>query len=64
MNIAFIGLRIMGRPMVLNLRKAGHTVVVYGRRPETMAPALEAGCAGCASIAEAAAQAGIIIVMV
>ncbi len=64
MNVAFIGLGIMGKPMVINLRKAGHAVFVYGRRPETMTQAVEAGCAGCGSIAEAAARAEIIIVMV
>ena len=64
MNIAFIGMGIMGKPMAINLKKAGHTVYVHGRRPETMTPPLQAGCAGCASIAEAAAQAEIIIVMV
>jgi 2-hydroxy-3-oxopropionate reductase len=64
MDIAFIGMGIMGKPMAINLKKAGHTVYVHGRRPETMTPPLEAGCAGCASIAEAAAQADIIIVMV
>jgi 2-hydroxy-3-oxopropionate reductase len=64
MNIAFIGMGIMGKPMAINLQKAGHTVYVHGRRPESMTPPLEAGCAGCASIAEAAAQADIIIVMV
>jgi 2-hydroxy-3-oxopropionate reductase len=64
MDIAFIGMGIMGKPMAINLKKAGHTVYVHGRRPETMTPPLEAGCAGCASIAEAAAQADIIIIMV
>jgi 2-hydroxy-3-oxopropionate reductase len=64
MNIAFIGMGIMGKPMAVNLHKAGHKVFVHGRRPETMTPPLEAGCAGCASIAEAAAQAEIIIIMV
>jgi len=64
MNIAFIGMGIMGKPMAINLHKAGHTVFVHGRRPETMTPPLEAGCAGCASIAEAAAQGEVIIVMV
>ena len=64
MDIAFIGMGIMGKPMAINLKKAGHTVYVHGRRPETMTPPLQAGCAGCASIADAAAQADIIIVMV
>ncbi len=64
MNVAFIGMGIMGKPMAINLRKAGHTVFVHGRRPETLAQPVEAGCAGCTTIAEAAAQAEIIIVMV
>jgi len=31
MNIGFIGLGIMGRPMALNLHKAGHTLAVPDR---------------------------------
>jgi 2-hydroxy-3-oxopropionate reductase len=64
MNVAFIGMGIMGKPMALNLKKAGLTVFVHGRRPESMAPLAEAGCTACASPAEAATQAEIIIVMV
>jgi len=64
MNIAFIGLGIMGTPMALNLKKAGHTVFVYGRRPESVAPLAEAGCTACASPAEAAALADITLIMV
>ena len=64
MNIAFIGMGIMGRPMAVNLKKAGHTVFVHGRRAETMALPVESGCAACLTIADAAAQADIIIVMV
>jgi 2-hydroxy-3-oxopropionate reductase len=64
MNVAFIGLGIMGKPMVLNLHQAGYTVFVHGRRPESMAPLSEAGCTACQSPAEAASQADIIIVMV
>jgi 2-hydroxy-3-oxopropionate reductase len=64
MNVAFIGLGIMGKPMALNLHQAGYTVFVHGRRPESMAPLSEAGCTACQSPAEAASQADIIIVMV
>ena len=64
MNIAFIGLGIMGTPMALNLKKAGHTVFVYGRRPESVVPLAEAGCTACASPAEAAALADITLIMV
>ena len=64
MNVAFIGLGIMGRPMALNLRKAGHTLFVHGRRPESMAPLAEAGCTPCESPAIAASHAEVSVVMV
>lgn len=64
MNVAFIGLGIMGRPMALNLHKAGHEVFVHGRRPESMTSLAEAGCTACATAAEAAAQAEVTFIMV
>lgn len=64
MNIAFIGLGIMGRPMALNLQRAGHTVFVHGRRPESMTPLVAAGCTASDSAQAAAAQAEIIFTMV
>jgi 2-hydroxy-3-oxopropionate reductase len=63
-KVGFIGLGIMGRPMALNLKKAGHAVWAHGRRPVTMQVLTEAGCTGCASAAEVAANADIIFVMV
>jgi 2-hydroxy-3-oxopropionate reductase len=64
MNIAFIGLGIMGRPMALNLVRAGHALFVHARRAESMAPLIEAGAIGCASPAEAARQAEVVFTMV
>ncbi len=64
MNVAFIGLGIMGRPMALNLHKAGHSVFVHGRRPESMTPLAQAGCTPCATAAEAAARADVTFIMV
>ena len=64
MNIAFIGLGIMGRPMVLNLLRAGHVLFVHARRAESMAPLVEAGCIGCPSPAEAARQSDVVFTMV
>ena len=64
MQIGFIGLGIMGRPMALNLLKGGHAVTVWARRAESMAPLLEAGAKGAASPAEAAAGAEVVISMV
>jgi 2-hydroxy-3-oxopropionate reductase len=37
MNIGFIGLGIMGKPMARNLIKAGHKLTVYDLHPERVA---------------------------
>ena len=63
-TVGFIGLGIMGRPMALNIMRAGHRLRVHGRRPESMAPLVEAGARACASPAEAAKDADVIVVMV
>lgn len=34
MQLGFIGIGVMGRPMTLNLLKAGHEVTIYARHPE------------------------------
>jgi 3-hydroxyisobutyrate dehydrogenase len=34
MQVGFIGIGVMGRPMTLNLLKAGHQVTIYARHPE------------------------------
>ena len=34
MQIGFIGIGVMGRPMALHLLKAAHTVVIFARHPE------------------------------
>src|SRR5258708_8788561 len=34
MQIGFIGIGVMGRPMTLNLLKAEHQVTIYARHPE------------------------------
>ncbi|CAL95979.1 NAD(P)-dependent oxidoreductase [Azoarcus olearius] len=64
MEVGFIGLGLMGRPMVLNLLKAGHTVHVWSRRRESMVPLLEAGAGDCASAAEVASRAAVTFSMV
>ena len=63
-TIGFIGLGIMGRPMALNLIKAGHALSVHARRAESMAPLTAAGAIACASPAEVARQADVIFTMV
>ncbi len=64
MNIGFVGLGIMGRPMALNLLKGGHSLTVWARRPESMQPLLDAGARGAGSPAEAAQGADLLISMV
>jgi 2-hydroxy-3-oxopropionate reductase len=63
-HIGFIGLGIMGRPMALNLIKAGHRLVVHARREASMVPLLEAGARPCSSPAEVARRAEILFTMV
>jgi len=64
MEVGFIGLGLMGRPMALNLIKAGHTVHVWSRRRTSIEPLLEAGAGDCASAAEVARRAPLTISMV
>ncbi|MDP2833035.1 MAG: NAD(P)-binding domain-containing protein [Pseudomonadota bacterium] len=49
MNLGFIGLGAMGRPMALNLRKAGHALWVFARTPERAQALVEAGAMLAAS---------------
>ena len=64
MEVGFIGLGLMGRPMALNLIKAGHTVHVWSRRRASMQPLLDAGAGDCASAAEVARRAPLTISIV
>ena len=63
-KIGFIGLGIMGRPMALNLIKAGFELAVHARRAESVVPLTAAGAETCASPAEVARRASITFTMV
>ena len=63
-TIGFIGLGTMGAPMVRNLLKYGHTVIVWARRRGAMTPLLEAGAAAGESAAHAAATSSVVFTMV
>ncbi|MER5651280.1 2-hydroxy-3-oxopropionate reductase [Streptosporangium sp. NPDC002524] len=63
MNIGFIGLGIMGSPMAANLVRAGHTVVGYDTSAERMDALAVAGGKSAGSVAEAVAQAEVVITM-
>lgn len=54
MDIAFLGMGIMGAPMTANCLKAGHTVTVYNRTPEKCQPLRRQGARVAGSPAEAA----------
>jgi 2-hydroxy-3-oxopropionate reductase len=63
-TIAFIGLGIMGGPMAGHLVKAGHTVIGVNRSPAPVQKLVEAGGRGAESVAEAVAEADVVITMV
>ncbi len=64
MNLGFVGLGIMGRPMALHLLAAGHAVACFSRRAASMQPVVAAGATACASPADVARQADIVFTMV
>jgi 2-hydroxy-3-oxopropionate reductase len=43
MNVGFIGLGVMGRPMARNLMRGGHTLHVWARRAESTRPLVAEG---------------------
>ncbi|MDN5812756.1 MAG: 2-hydroxy-3-oxopropionate reductase [Arthrobacter sp.] len=63
-NVAFIGLGIMGLPMAKNLVKAGFQVTGFNRSPEKAKDLASAGGTAAASVAEAVADADVVITMV
>ena len=52
MNIGFIGLGVMGKPMAKNLLKAGYSVYAYDVVEANVKNVAEAGAVACASITE------------
>ncbi|WP_372503017.1 2-hydroxy-3-oxopropionate reductase [Streptomyces rhizoryzae] len=63
-TIAFLGLGIMGSPMAVNLAQAGHTVRGWNRSPGKAGALVAAGGTEAASVAEAVADADVVITMV
>jgi 2-hydroxy-3-oxopropionate reductase len=63
MQIGFVGLGIMGRPMALNLAKAGHQLFVYGKRT-VPADVRAAGATVCDTLKAVAERSEIVILMV
>ncbi len=63
-RVGFIGLGLMGKPMALNLRKAGFPLVVHSRSRGPVDALVDAGAAAAATPAEVAAQVAVVITMV
>ena len=63
MNIGFIGLGIMGKPMAKNVLKAGHTLVVYDIVEAPVQELVAAGATAGSSPKDVAARNDLIIAM-
>lgn len=63
MNIGFIGLGIMGKPMAKNLLKAGYSLVVYDVVAAPVAELVKAGATAATSPKDVASKCGTIITM-
>ena len=63
MNIGFIGLGIMGKPMAKNLLKAGHKLVVYDVVDAPVKELAQAGATAGSSPKDVASQSDLIITM-
>ncbi len=64
MDIGFIGLGLMGRPMALHLAKAGHSLHLWARRPDALKAFADIDAKVHASAAEVARHAAIVFTMV
>lgn len=63
MNVGFIGLGIMGKPMAMNIQKAGHTVYAYDHHMERAEELIAAGGVACSCGKEVAEKSDVIITM-
>ncbi len=63
-GIGFIGVGVMGRPMVSNLLKAGYSCTVYDVNPIPVAALVAEGASAAESVQEVAAASDILITMV
>ncbi|MFP5206017.1 MAG: 2-hydroxy-3-oxopropionate reductase [Acidobacteriota bacterium] len=62
-NLGFVGLGIMGRPMMKNLLKAGHSVVAYTRSASVLDACVADGAQRGASNKDVGARADVIFTM-
>ena len=64
MKIGFIGVGVMGGPMVLNLMKKGFDVSIYTRTKSKAEGVIAAGAHWCDTIADCAAGRDVVITIV
>lgn len=64
MNVGFIGLGLMGRPLALHLAQAGHTLHLWARRPASLEPFKDIAAHCHISAAEVARHAEVVFTMV
>jgi 3-hydroxyisobutyrate dehydrogenase len=64
MKLGYIGIGLMGKPMVLRLLAAGHEVTVWNRSRAKLAPVLEKGAKAAASPADVARASEIVMMCV
>ena len=63
-TIGFIGVGVMGKPMVRNLMKRGYPVSIYSRTKAKVLDVIEEGAMWCDNVAACAAEKDVIITMV
>jgi len=63
-KIGFIGLGVMGKPMAMNLLKAGYPMIVWNRTRSKMNDLLALGAEGAESPREVAEKSDVVITMV
>ena len=64
MQLGFIGLGTMGRPMARHLMAGGHAMAFFARRPETVQSLTSVGAAACATPASVAERSDVVFTMV
>ena len=64
MQLGFIGLGTMGRPMALRLMNGGHAMSVYARRAEAALPLVDHGATACPTPAAVAERSDVVFTMV
>ena len=63
MQLGFIGLGTMGRPMAHNLLRGGHTLSVFARRPEATRSLVDQGATACPTPASVAERSDVVFTM-